>query len=263
VIVAKKRRIDILMVERGLAESRAAAQRMVMAGQVRVGGQPVAKPSQQVEPGQEIALDPGPRYVSRGGDKLAHALRTFSIDVTDRVCADVGASTGGFTDCLLQNGAARVYALDVGRGILHWRLRQDERVIVMEGVNARYQDQLPERVDLAVVDAAFISLELLIPVIRGWLTEGGQLVALIKPQFEAGRETVGRAGVVRDSEVHRIVVRKIMAACSALGLAPQGLTRSPLTGPKGNIEFLLWSKLGGNFHGEEDLLRPVFEPRLD
>jgi 23S rRNA (cytidine1920-2'-O)/16S rRNA (cytidine1409-2'-O)-methyltransferase len=251
------------MVERGLAESRAAAQRLVMAGQVRVGGQIVSKPSQQVSPDQDIRLDRGPRFVSRGGEKLAHALGTFAIDVSRMTCADVGASTGGFTDCLLQGGAARVYALDVGHGILHWRLRQDDRVIVMEGVNARYQERLPEPIDLAAVDAAFISLELLLPVIRGWLAERGQVVALIKPQFEAGREAVGRSGVIRDTEVHRQVVEKIVAASSNLDLEPQGLTRSPLLGPKGNVEFLLWCRLGNPPKPAHELLLDAFGPPRD
>ncbi len=261
--MATKQRIDVLMVERGLAESRTAAQRLVMAGQVRVAGQMVSKPSQRVEPGTDIHLELGPRFVSRGGEKLDHALTTFSIDVEGEVCADVGASTGGFTDCLLQHGAARVYALDVGRGILHWRLRQDQRVVVMEGVNARHKQDLPEPIDLAVIDAAFISLELLLPVIRGWLTEKGQVIALIKPQFEAGRQVVGRSGVVRDPEVHRQVVTKIMAAASALGLVPQGVLRSPLTGPKGNIEFLLWAALGGKLKPEQDVLLELFGPPED
>ena len=243
------------MVDRGLAESRAAAQRLVMAGRVRVDGEPVTKPSQRVGPGEEIRLEPGPRYVSRGGEKLAHALETFPIDVEGKICADVGASTGGFTDCLLQHGAARVYALDVGRGILHWRLREDPRVIVMEGVNARYKPQMPEGIQIATIDAAFISLELLLPVVHGWLVAGGQVVALIKPQFEAGREFVGKQGVVRDPTVHRQVVEKILSSATSTGLTPQGVLRSPLIGPKGNAEFLLWCvKDGPVFTLEEQLL---------
>jgi 23S rRNA (cytidine1920-2'-O)/16S rRNA (cytidine1409-2'-O)-methyltransferase len=253
----------MLMVERGLAESRTVAQRLVMAGQVRVEGQVVSKPSQRVESESEIRLELGPRFVSRGGEKLDHALTSFSIRVEGKVCADVGASTGGFTDCLLQHGASRVYALDVGRGILHWRLRQDPRVVVMEGVNARHQLRLPEPIDVAVVDAAFISLELLLPVIRGWLTERGQLVALIKPQFEAGRKFVGRRGVVKDPEVRRQTVEKIMSASTALGLAPQGVLRSPLSGPKGNVEFLLWAVTGGAPMPAQDILLGLFGPPED
>jgi 23S rRNA (cytidine1920-2'-O)/16S rRNA (cytidine1409-2'-O)-methyltransferase len=258
-----KRRIDLLLVERGLAESRALAQRLVMAGQVRVEGETISKPSQRVDPAQSIVLDTGPRFVSRGGEKLDHALTVFSIDVEDKICADVGASTGGFTDCLLQRGATRVYALDVGRGILHWRLRQDPRVVVMEGVNARYQQVLPEPIDIVVIDAAFISLELLLPVARGWLRQSGQLIALVKPQFEAGREAVGRKGVVRDPEVHRQVVEKILARLMSLGMVPQGATRSPLTGPKGNIEFLLWATVGGPAVPKPDIPSQLFAPPAD
>jgi len=247
-----------LMVDRGLAESRAAAQRLVMAGRVRVDEEPVTKPSQRVGPGEEIRLEPGPRYVSRGGEKLAHALEAFPIEVEGKICADVGASTGGFTDCLLQHRAARVYALDVGRGLLHWRLREDPRVIVMEGVNARYQPQMPEGIQIATIDAAFISLELLMPVVRGWLVAGGQLVALIKPQFEAGRESVGKQGVVRDPAVHRRVVEKILSAASSTGLTPQGVLRSPLIGPKGNAEFLLWCVMDGPVFPLEEQLLALF-----
>lgn len=259
--LATKQRIDILLVERGLAESRTVAQRLVMAGRVRVEGQMVSKPSQRIDPGMKIQLERGPRFVSRGGDKLDHALTVFSIDVGGKTCADVGASTGGFTDCLLQHGAARVYALDVGRGILHWRLRRDSRVVVMEGVNARHNQELPEAIDLAVIDAAFISLELLLPVVRGWLAEQGEVIALIKPQFEAGRRWVGKRGVVRDPEIHRQVVARILATASALGLVPQGVLRSPLTGPKGNVEFLLWAGLGGGPRPEEGMLLELFGPQ--
>jgi 23S rRNA (cytidine1920-2'-O)/16S rRNA (cytidine1409-2'-O)-methyltransferase len=261
--LATKKRIDILMVERGLAETRAVAQRLVMAGQVRIDGQTASKPSQRAKLDAVIHIDIGPRFVSRGGEKLDHALAAFPIDVEGKICADVGASTGGFTDCLLQHGAAKVYALDVGRGILHWRLRQDARVVVMEGINARYQNQLPEPVDIAVIDAAFISLELLLPVVRGWLSENGQVVALIKPQFEAGRGVVGRKGVVRDPRVHRQVVAKILAASSALGLVPRGVMRSPITGAKGNTEFLLWATLGGTVEPDKDILLDLFGPLAD
>jgi TlyA family rRNA methyltransferase/putative hemolysin len=164
-----KRRLDALLVERGLVETRSLAQRLVMAGQVRVDGQVVLKASTQVEPQVEILVDRGPPFVSRGGEKLAAALASFSLDVSGSICADVGASTGGFTDCLLQHGARRVYAIDVGRGILDWKLRQDERVVVMEGTNARFLEHLSELVDLATVDASFISLKLLLPVVWGWL----------------------------------------------------------------------------------------------
>jgi 23S rRNA (cytidine1920-2'-O)/16S rRNA (cytidine1409-2'-O)-methyltransferase len=238
--MASGERLDLLMAARGLAESRAHAQRLVMAGRVRVDGQPALKPSQRVGPQATVVVEAGPAYVSRGGDKLAAALAAFPVRVQGQVCADVGASTGGFSDCLLQHGAARVYAIDVGHGLLHWRLRNDARVVALERTNARTLRALPERVGLVTVDAAFISLRLLVPVIVGWLAPQGEAVLLIKPQFEAGREAVGRGGVVRSSEVHARVLDQVWQACQQSGLAPRGLLRSPLRGPKGNVEFLLW-----------------------
>lgn len=237
-----KKRLDVLLVECGLAESRALAQRLVMAGQVRVDGQVALKPAQPVAEGAALTVDQGPPYVSRGGEKLAAALATFPISPAGQVCADVGASTGGFTDCLLQNGAVRVYAIDVGKGILHWKLRQDPRVVVMEETNARYVARLPEAVTVAVVDASFISLKLLLPVIQGWLAPSDPaVIALIKPQFEAGRAEVARGdGVIRDPAIHRQVLLDVLAAAAQVGFAPRGLIRSPLLGPKGNTEFLAW-----------------------
>jgi 23S rRNA (cytidine1920-2'-O)/16S rRNA (cytidine1409-2'-O)-methyltransferase len=237
-----KARVDLLMVERGLADSRALAQRMVMAGQVRVDGELVHKPSAQVPADALIEVDAGPPFVSRGGEKLEAALATAMIPVQDRVCADVGASTGGFTDCLLQNGARKVYAIDVGHGILHWQLRQDPRVVVMERTNARYLERLPEPVSLVTVDASFISLKLLLPVIRGWLpAPGGAAIVLIKPQFEAGRSAVQRGqGVIRDPAVHRQVLREVLSSAGEAGFSVGGVIRSPLLGPKGNAEFLAW-----------------------
>lgn len=192
-------RLDMQLVSRGFSESRSQAQRLIMAGQVRVNGQVVIKPATPVSKDSVIEVDAGPRFVSRGGEKLEAAIRAFTITITGRICADVGASTGGFTDCLLQHEAARVYAIDVGHGILEWKLRQDPRVIVMEETNARYVDRLPEEVSLITVDASFISLKILLPVIRNWFGEaGGEAVLLIKPQFEAGRQAVARGkGVVR------------------------------------------------------------------
>ncbi len=215
-----------------------------MSGQVRVDGEVAAKASQLVPPDALLTLAQGPRFVSRGGEKLEPALQAFPIEVSGRVCADVGASTGGFTDCLLQHGAARVYAIDVGRGILHPRLREDARVVALERTNARYLQSLPEPIDLATVDASFISLRILLPAIRQWMRPGGDLVALVKPQFEAGRQAVGRGGVVRSPEIHRDVLLGLMPHAAALGLSPQGVLRSPLVGPKGNVEFLLWCREG-------------------
>ena len=237
-----KVRLDLLLVERGLVESRSLAQRLVMAGQVRVNQQLAQKPGDMVDPAAMLEIDQGPAFVSRGGEKLAGAFETFDLDVNDLICADVGASTGGFTDCLLQNGASKVYAIDVGNGILHWKLRQDERVVVMEGTNARNVQVLPEPVSFVVVDASFISLKVLLPVILNWFPkEGGSLVALIKPQFEAGRKIVTKGrGVVRDQAVHQKVIEDILIFARSTGYRTLGLARSPITGPKGNVEFLAW-----------------------
>jgi len=236
----KKVRVDVLLVERGLVESRSLAQRLVMAGQVRANGQVVAKPSISFPPDVELTVDLGPRYVSRGGEKLEGALEVFQLQVSGLVCADIGASTGGFTDCLLQNGARKVYAIDVGKGILHWNLRQDERVVVMEGTNARHVETLPEPVDLVTVDASFISLKILLPVFKHWFGEqGGQAVVLIKPQFEAGRKETARGkGVIKDPEVHYLVLEEILYAALGEGFGVLGVASSPITGPKGNVEFL-------------------------
>jgi 23S rRNA (cytidine1920-2'-O)/16S rRNA (cytidine1409-2'-O)-methyltransferase len=233
-------RVDILLVERGLAESRSQAQRLVMAGQVRADGQVVSKPSVTVPSNVKLSVDEGPAYVSRGGEKLAAALEAFGIQVTGKVCADVGASTGGFSDCLLRHGAKKVYAIDVGQGVLHWGLRQDERVVVMEGTNARYLTTLAEPVALITIDVSFISIKILLPVVVNWFDkDGGQVVALIKPQFEAGREESSRGkGVIRDAEVHRRVLGDVLGFAGEQGFGVEGSARSPLIGPKGNVEFL-------------------------
>ncbi|MGQ9626108.1 MAG: TlyA family RNA methyltransferase [Anaerolineae bacterium] len=235
--MGKKKRLDVLMVERGLAESRTQAQSLIMAGQVLVGGQTASKPATPVPPEAEISLKESLPYVSRGGLKLEAALDEFGIEVKGLVAADVGASTGGFTDCLLQRGAARVYAIDVGYGQLAWRLRQDPRVVVMERANIRYLESLPEEVDLATIDVSFISLEMVLPAVVRFLKPVAEVVALIKPQFEAGREQVERGGVVKDPQVHRAVLEKVLRQAEELGLAPRGLMPSPLKGPAGNIEF--------------------------
>ncbi|RPJ23844.1 MAG: TlyA family RNA methyltransferase, partial [Chloroflexi bacterium] len=229
--VRPKVRLDILLVERGLAESRAKAQALIMAGQVRVAGQVALKPATAVPADSALTIDSGPRFVSRGGEKLDAVFAAFEIEVAGWVCADVGASTGGFTDCLLQHGAAKVYAIDVGKGILHWKLRNDPRVVVMEETNARFVESLPEPVSLVTVDASFISLKILLPVIKKWIfssplylsptraepdgeaergSEGG-IIALIKPQFEAGRKDVSRGdGDIRDPEIHRPVLLDVL-----------------------------------------------------
>lgn len=245
--MVSKVRIDVLLVERGMIESRSLAQRMVMAGQVRVDGQMVKKPSMKFDTQAFIEIDEGPRYVSRGGEKLEAALDEFPIDIEGLTCADVGASTGGFSDCLLGHGAKKVFAIDVGKGILHWKLRQDARVEVMEETNARYVKKLPEEVDLVTIDASFISLKVLLPVVKGWFgEERGQVIALIKPQFEAGREQTKKGkGVIRDPEVHRQVLEDVLGFAQKEGFGVSGLVRSPLVGPKGNVEFLGWLNLPG------------------
>jgi len=238
--MSQKTRVDLLLVERGLAESRSLAQRLVMAGQVRAAGQVVDKPSTKVEKNIELTIDQGPPFVSRGGEKLAAAFEFFDLDVKGGVCADVGASTGGFTDCLLQREASKVYAIDVGQGILHWKLRNDPRVVVMEGTNARFVEQLPEPVQFVTVDASFISLKILLPVVKGW-GEKSEILALIKPQFEAGRKEAARGkGVVRDPKVHERVLLDVLTFSLGEGYEIKGLARSPVLGPKGNVEFLAW-----------------------
>lgn len=246
-----------MMVERGLAESRNRAQRLIMAGEVRVAGEMIHKPSTQVSQDAQIEVKARPKYVSRGGNKLAAAIEAFSVVVSEKICADVGASTGGFTDCLLQNGAAKVYAIDVGYGVLHWKLRQDPRVVVMERVNARYLDSLPEPINLVTIDASFISLNLILPAVIHWF-DGfeGQIIALIKPQFEAGRKAAAvHAGVIKDHAIHEQVLMETLSDARDLGLKPVGLIPSPITGPKGNVEFLVDLQMDGmDEEGVLDLL---------
>ena len=240
----KRERIDKLLVERGLAESRTKAQAMVMAGVVLVDEQRVEKPSQQIDPGSTIRIkggdDPTSRYVGRGGLKLEAALREFQIDVAGWTCLDVGASTGGFTDCLLQHGAAHVVAIDVGHNQIDWRLRNDARVEVREGVNARYlqPEDFETKFDLAVMDVSFISATKVIPAIVPLLREGGAIVTLIKPQFEVGRGEVGGGGVVRDAAKRARVVEEVNDAARALGLAVVNVIESPLPGAEGTVEYL-------------------------
>jgi 23S rRNA (cytidine1920-2'-O)/16S rRNA (cytidine1409-2'-O)-methyltransferase len=286
-----RERLDELLVQRGLAASRERAQQLILAGDVTVGQRVVDKPGTQVRLDAPLALASRAPYASRAGLKLAAALDEFALDVRGLVAADVGASTGGFTDCLLQRGAARVFAIDVGYGQLAWELRQDPRVVVLDRTNARYLEHLPEPIDLVTVDVSFISLRLILPRAIGWLRQvsqagisqrypptphstepchpeqsegsqpddaemlrfvqhdrleeaarasGGQVVALVKPQFEAVRERLGKGGVVRDPAVHRAVLSEVTAWASEQGMGLQGLVRSPITGPAGNVEFLAW-----------------------
>jgi 23S rRNA (cytidine1920-2'-O)/16S rRNA (cytidine1409-2'-O)-methyltransferase len=241
---ADRERLDLALVARGLAESRSQAQALIMAGEVRVDGEVARKAGQQVESGATIEVVRPLPYVSRGGLKLEGALADFDYDPAGNVCADVGASTGGFTDLLLQRGAARVYAIDVGYGQLAWKLRQDPRVVVLERTNARHLQSLDEPIDLTVMDASFISIELLLPAIARWLRPGGDLITLVKPQFEAGREEVGKGGVVRDARVHARVLEDLATHAGAQGWTVRAITASPITGPAGNVEFFLWLSLG-------------------
>ncbi|MGM0452761.1 MAG: TlyA family RNA methyltransferase [Thermodesulfobacteriota bacterium] len=238
----KKKRLDLLLVEKGIAQSRQRAQALIMTGQILVNDTPVDKP------GTPVAIDAAivnradePAYVSRGGSKLAHAIKTFSLDVSGRHCLDVGASTGGFTDCLLQNGAVHVTAVDVGYGQLAWQLRQDPRVTVIERTNIRYMSEsdLPCPFDLITIDVSFISLKIVIPVIRDFLAPGGKIVALIKPQFEAGKHQVGKGGVVRDPALHESIIDALKTFFQDCGLTCGPVTPSPIQGPKGNTEFII------------------------
>ncbi len=235
-----KERLDVLLVARQLTRSRNRAQRLIRAGLVRVDGQISDKPGARVPVDSQVVLKERPRFVGRGGEKLQAALDRFDLGVAGRVAADVGASTGGFTDCLLQHGARRVYAIDVGYGQLAWKLRNDPRVVVMERTNARHLESLPEPVTIVTADVSFISLDLILPRIVAWLSDSGDVVALIKPQFEAGREQVGKGGVVRDPVIHQDVLAHIVQTAAGLGLGLRGLIPSPLRGPAGNIEFLGW-----------------------
>ena len=239
----EKERLDVLLVERGLAESREKAKTTIMAGLVLVDGQKTDKAGTMVkkEAGLRVLGDAIP-YVSRGGLKLAKAIESFDIEMKGRIVADIGASTGGFTDCALQNGAARVYAIDVGYGQLAWKLRCDERVVNMERTNIRYvrPEDIGESLDFVSIDVAFISLTKVLGAVRPLLKAQGEIVALIKPQFEAGREHVGKKGVVRDAGIHEQVIREIVAFSRSLPLTALGMTYSPVKGPEGNIEYLLY-----------------------
>jgi len=239
-----RRRVDNLLVERGLVESRTKAQALIMAGEVVVDGKVMIKPGTLVDEGAVIILAKPPPFVSRGGVKLEYALEQFQLDVSGKVVADIGASTGGFTDCLLKRGASRVYAIDVGYGQLDYRLRQDSRVVVMERVNARYPISLPEKIDLATIDLSFISLEKVIPSVVNLLKDNSYLLVLLKPQFEARREEVGRGGVIREPEVHARVLGRFILWITEHNLRLRGLVASPILGASGNQEFFVLLRRG-------------------
>ncbi len=236
-----KKRLDVLLVEQGYADTRTKAQAIIMSGMVYVDGQKADKPGVSYEEHVELEVRGATcPYVSRGGLKLEKALRDFGVDPTGYVCSDSGASTGGFTDCLLQKGASKVFAIDVGYGQLDWKIRSDPRVVVMERTNIRYvtPEQLGEPLDLSVIDVSFISLKIVLPVIKTFLKSTGQVLCLIKPQFEAGKEKVGKKGVVREPETHKEVLDNFVALADSLDFKILGLTFSPVKGPEGNIEFL-------------------------
>ena len=248
----KKVRLDQLVFERGFTESRERAKTTVMSGLVYVNGQKADKPGMPVDPEAKLEVrgDALP-FVSRGGYKLDKALKVFPVDPAGKVCIDCGASTGGFTDVLLQHGAAKVYSVDVGYGQLAWKLRSDERVVNLERTNLRYitREQIPEELDLAVMDVSFISIRLVLPAVKELLKPGADYICLIKPQFEAGREEVGKKGVVRDPAVHEEVVSGILEFAPAIGFSVMGLDYSPIRGPEGNIEYICWLK-NGKFDAE-------------
>ena len=243
--MGKRERLDLLLVERRLVASREDGRRRILAGEVLVNEQLVDKAGNLTDVSAEIRLKSAPLYVSRGGQKLAKALGEFAVQVSGKTALDVGASTGGFTDCLLAHGAAQVFAVDVGYGQLDWKLRNDPRVVVFEKTNIRYLElsQLPRAADLATIDASFISLKLILPQVKTLLVEHGDVIALIKPQFEVGKGKVGKGGVVRAPEEHARVISEITAAAAELGFDILGVTESPLLGPKGNREFLTHLRL--------------------
>lgn len=239
--MSNKTRLDVLLVERGFMETRQKAQAVIMSGNVFIKGQRVDKPGTAVANDAEIEVRGHVlRYVSRGGLKLEKAMQTWPISLEGKICADIGASTGGFTDCMLQNGAKKVYAVDVGYGQLDWKLRNDERVVCLERTNARYltQEQIPDALDFASIDVSFISLKLIFPALYERLKEGGEIACLIKPQFEAGKEKVGKKGVVRDPAVHLEVLENFLVHAKENHFTILGITYSPIRGPEGNIEYL-------------------------
>ena len=239
--MSNKTRLDVLLTERGLLDSRQKAQATIMSGIVFVNGQRVDKAGTAVANDARIEIRGATlQYVSRGGLKLEKAMQTFPLDLHDKICADIGASTGGFTDCMLQNGAKKVYAVDVGYGQLDWKLRNDPRVVCMERTNARYltHEEIPDELDFASIDVSFISLKLIFPALYGLLRQGGEIACLIKPQFEAGREKVGKKGVVRDPAVHLEVLEHFLIHAKENHFIVLGITYSPIRGPEGNIEYL-------------------------
>lgn len=255
-IILAKQRLDVYLHETGLASSRSAAQALIMAGEVYIDNQKAMKAGEMVKGTEKIEVRGGGlRYVSRGGLKLEKAMKVFPITLDGKICVDIGASTGGFTDCMLQNGASKIFAVDVGYGQLAWKLRQDERVVNLERTNIRYvtETEIPDSPDFFSVDVSFISLKIVLPVIYGLLKEDGGGVCLIKPQFEAGREKVGKKGVVRDKNVHIEVIENVLEFTREIGFSVCGLDYSPVRGPEGNIEYLMYVKKTGEDIGDFDI----------
>lgn len=263
--MSNKTRLDVLLTEQGLQESRQKAQATIMSGLVFVNGQRVDKPGTAVPNDAKIEIRGNTlKYVSRGGLKLEKAMAEFPIELNGCICGDIGASTGGFTDCMLQNGASKVYSVDVGYGQLAWKLREDPRVVCMERTNARYltHEQIPDELDFASIDVSFISLKLILPAVANVLKDGGYVASLVKPQFEAGREKVGKKGVVRDPKVHREVLEQIMQYVLSIGFEILELSFSPIKGPEGNIEYLLYIQNTDRIP-EEDSLEESFHASYD
>jgi len=257
-------RLDVMLVNKGLAESREKAKAYIMAGIVYVNEQKALKAGDKVKDGDMLEIRGSTlKYVSRGGLKLEKAIDVFNIDLNDRICVDVGASTGGFTDCMLQNGAKKVYCIDVGYGQLAWKLRTDERVVNIERTNVRYLDLelIKDKIDFSSIDVSFISLKLVLGVVYSFLSDDGKVVALIKPQFEAGREEVGKKGVVKDKQVHENVIRNCLNLAKEFGFGILGLDFSPIKGPEGNIEFLMYlsKKETDTFEINDEVIKQIVE----
>ena len=264
--MSKKTRLDVLLTERGMQESRQKAQATIMAGIVFVNGQRVDKPGTQVPNDAEIEVRGHVMpYVSRGGLKLEKAMKSFPLTLQDKICADIGASTGGFTDCMLQNGAKKVYAVDVGYGQLDWKLRNDARVVCLERTNARYitHEEIPDTLDFASIDVSFISLKLIFPALYQLLSDEGEIACLIKPQFEAGKEKVGKKGVVRDPKVHLEVLENFLNHAKENNFTVVDITYSPIRGPEGNIEYLGYLRKNGGENGSFDLTAIVEASHAD
>jgi len=258
----EKKRADVILFEKGLVDSREKGKRVIMEGSVFIGDQRVDKPGEYYQDSVEIYIKKNPlNYVSRGGLKLEKSIKEFQLTLSDKISMDMGASTGGFTDCMLQNGATKVYAVDVGYGQLDWKLRNDPRVIVMERTNIRYlkRDDIQDELDFVSIDVSFISLRLMLPVAKDLTRETGEIVALIKPQFEAGRDKVGKKGIVKEKETHEEVILKVIEFSKDIGLFTHGLTYSPITGGTGNIEFLIYLKKESVNFDEGNVIKVIDE----